>query len=59
MTASRGFTTNDLYNGVNFRNFDDIQQPRQKFSPIELRPDNLEYENYSNRNEHRHQVSEP
>ncbi len=58
MTASRGFTTNDLYNGMSFHNLDDMQPPMRRFSPTELRSDNHVYENYERRNGDKHRNSE-
>ncbi len=58
MTTSRGFTTNDLYNGRNFNNLDDMQPPMRRLSPTELRSDNHIYQNYERRNGVKYQNSE-
>ncbi len=58
MTTSRGFTTNDGYNGMNFNNLDDMQPPIRRFSPIQLRSDNQVYQNYEARNGDKYRTSE-
>jgi hypothetical protein len=59
MTTTRGFSTDDLYNGTTFNNLDDMQpihSPKQRF-PIVLRPDNQEYQNQGIGNRNGYQTS--
>ncbi len=57
MIKSRGFPINDGYynTGENFHDLDDMQPPEQRFSPIVLRPDNLEYQHRDTGNGYRQQ----
>jgi hypothetical protein len=59
MTTSRGFTTNDLRNGINFNNLDDMQPPMRRLSPIDLRSDNPQYPRQEIRNGDKYQNFEP
>jgi len=53
MMASRRFSTNDIYDGRNFNNLDDMQPPMRRFSPLELKSDRRLYQNYERRNDDR------
>jgi hypothetical protein len=59
MSISRGFTTNDVYNGTTFDNLDDMQPPMRRFTPIELRSDNLVYQNQETRKGEKYPPPEP
>jgi hypothetical protein len=59
MTTSRGFISNDYQNRINFNRLDDIQPPMRRLSPIDLRSDNYQYQNYETRNGERYRTSEP
>jgi hypothetical protein len=59
MSTSRGFNINDAYNGTSFDNLVDMQPPMRRFTPIELRSDNLVYQNQEPRNGDRYRNLEP
>jgi len=59
MSTSRGFNINDAYSGTSFDNLDNMQLPMQRFTPIELRSDNLVYQNQETRNGDRYRILEP
>jgi hypothetical protein len=59
MRTSRGFSTNEYYNGVAFDNLDDAQPPKQRFAPIVLRSRDQEYQQQEPRDVGRQRTSKP